>query len=368
MECMIYLTHACNLECSYCYEGKEKSNEYISQELINPIIDYILGINGNQMLSISFLGGEPLLNVDWIYSFIEELESRNINNVKYKTTTNGVLLNEKIIEYFKNKKFDISISIDGNKESNNLNRKPKLPNDDYYNKVITNIKYMSDNKIPFNGRITVATNTVSNLYNNVKYLYNLGVEKINIGIDRFADWNRKKLDIYNKELEKIDNYYLDKRLKKEEITIDIYDKKFGFFIPKRKIQFCSAGSKNHIVINSLGDIYPCSFVTNNKYWKIGNVVSGIDDIQLYNNILGSLCKNTKCKECDIAYCCIGTRCGFYNYTKNGYLNKIDEITCGIERITNYHSKKVFDVLLKKGDPQILEMIKYCKENNIEMII
>lgn len=368
VECVIYLTHACNMECTYCYEGREKGNEYLSIELVDHIIDYILGINGNNELSITFLGGEPLLNVKWIYSFIEGMEGRNIKNVKYKTTTNGVLLEKDIIDYFKKKKFQLSISIDGDRESNELNRKPKLIKVDCYGKMIENIRYLNYIDYQFNIRMTIARNTVSRLCDNVKYLYGLRIKNIRISIDRFADWSKEDLHIFDEQMDKLDNFYLNKYFENEQLYIDIYDDEFGFFIPKRKIRFCSAGTKNHIVINSIGDIFPCSYVTNDEYWKIGDIYSGIDEIKRYKKILESLNENTRCKTCEIAHCCIGTKCGFFNYAKNGFINGIDDITCEIERIIIRHSKRVFLSLLEAGDSRILNMIQYCKENSIEMIL
>lgn len=368
MKCMIYLTHNCNMECMYCYEGNEKGKEYMSLDMIDAIIDYIIDIKGNDRLSISFLGGEPLLNVKWIYSFIKKIEDSDIENVEYKTTTNGILLDKSIIDYFVKKKVQLSISIDGDRYSNELNRKPKAKGIDCYATAIKNIEYLNNINYPFFARMTVARNTVGHMYNNVIHLYNKGVKNIRLGVDSFADWDDNDYIIFDKQLKKIDRFYLEEKRSGKSIYIDIYDDKFGFYIPKRKIQFCSAGTKNHIVINSAGGIYPCSFVANNQYWKIGDIYTGINYSLLRTKIKKSVKVNNKCKQCKIAHTCVGTRCGFYNYAKNGFLNKIDSITCKLEKIITNHSLDVFNTLLKEEDPKIISMIKYCIENKIEMIL
>lgn len=368
MECMIYLTHACNLKCTYCYEGHKKGNEYINLNLIDNVIDYILSINEDEDISISFLGGEPLLNMRWLYKFIDQIERREIKNISYKTTTNGTLLDKRVIDYFYEKDFQLSLSIDGDRESNELNRKPIYLNEDYYTNIVDCINYMNKIKYDFFCRMTVAKNTVYKLYDNVKYLFEMGGKYIRLSIDTFANWDSGELKILDDQLEYLDKLYLSKYFNDEKPYIDIYDERFCFFIPKRKVQFCSAGSNNHIVINSIGDIYPCSFVANNDYWKIGDIFTGIDRNKLISKIKESLLNNNSCKSCDIAYSCLGTRCGFYNFSKNGYLNGIDKVTCEIEKITNKHSKKVFQILLEHGDSRINNMIQYCIDNSIEMIL
>ena len=122
------VTDSCNLNCSYCgvshlYEGFDNRNgKYLPFKKARVIIDYLFSIRDNSPgtnypLTISFYGGEPLLNTEFIRQVIEYLNNPQFPKVNFSMTTNGVLL-DKYMSFLVNNKFRLLISFDGNETGN----------------------------------------------------------------------------------------------------------------------------------------------------------------------------------------------------------------------------------------------------------
>ena len=62
MECTLYLTDYCNFECSYCYEGNLKKPSFLTSEMLYQALNFIVRNNLDDYITLTFLGGEPLLN------------------------------------------------------------------------------------------------------------------------------------------------------------------------------------------------------------------------------------------------------------------------------------------------------------------
>jgi|GEM_PF-2178131 uncharacterized protein len=120
------ITNNCNFKCSYCYDtGKyaTDSNRKGSMELsvLYRTLDWLHDINPN--CSISFYGGEPLLEFEKIQRAIQYCKKRNYTFNNFTITTNGSLLKDQILTFLVKNNFNLSISYDGNKEIHNKYRK-----------------------------------------------------------------------------------------------------------------------------------------------------------------------------------------------------------------------------------------------------
>lgn len=146
-EISLFMTEKCNLKCTYCFEQNYKNrlgnipNEYIEKAmyLLNR---YDTGINKR----IVFFGGEPTLNIEGIeYSFkvAKKLKDNGLKNkINFIFNTNLYFLNPKLIqiikEYSKYFFIEISISLDGCKEANDICR-IDIDNNGTYDKIISNV-------------------------------------------------------------------------------------------------------------------------------------------------------------------------------------------------------------------------------------
>lgn len=120
---IIYLTNDCNLTCDYCFEiGHHNSNNSIRKKDIDTIIKKTINTERNDISTICFFGGEPLLEMDKIiytYNLCKKIKNKIKKDFAFNVITNGTLIKknfEKILYLVKNDKtflFDLTISFDG---------------------------------------------------------------------------------------------------------------------------------------------------------------------------------------------------------------------------------------------------------------
>ena len=138
------LTNQCNHACVYCQAsaGSQK-NMFMTKETAKKAVDIAVS-SPNYHLSFEFQGGEPLLNFDTLRYIVDYTESLSADkDICFSVVTNLTLINDEMIEFFKNHKISISTSLDGPEKVHNLNR-PFSNGSGSYQKVIDMIKHIQD--------------------------------------------------------------------------------------------------------------------------------------------------------------------------------------------------------------------------------
>jgi uncharacterized protein len=176
---VIHITKECNCNCLYCYE-QDKISKYTWEE--TKILLYNIIANTKEKFNVEFLGGEPMLNFSLIKKCIKFIEERTDQVCSYYITTNGTILNQEILDFLRqHEKIIFSISIDGTKFMNSL----RVFKNGYntHNAVIIHIQELKEIIGPrLFCHMTIHPYNVGWLYHGVRYLYNLGVNTITIGI------------------------------------------------------------------------------------------------------------------------------------------------------------------------------------------
>lgn len=368
LEYTIYLAEGCNLKCTYCYEGIEKRSEKMDVPTMEQTLSFIFkNVLENEKIHIVFLGGEPLLNkvvfihaINWINSHHCQIKEQ----IMMEMTSNGILLDEEIMDIVKKEDINLSVSIDGTEQTQMKNR-ISVSGINTYKTILNNVQKMIHKNIRFNIRMTVTCNNVQDMYNNVCYFLGMGVKRIYLAYDYFANWDEEKLRILDDQMERLDELYIEKIAFSDEKVINLYDFKYTTFFLKRPILFCSAGSISHLVVNTQGEIYPCGYVANKEEWKIGDVWRGVQEKNFTCEARKHVLKKHECKKCEKAFACISTRCGFLNFKTTGILNKPSLNICRLEQILFFHNVKVLKRLYAKRCPRIMEYIKIAKEHKLE---
>lgn len=120
---LIKLTDACNYVCTYCYDHKEGSaGANLSVEKAKETLNFVLDGARDERITISFHGGEPLLQFGKIKELVAYIEARRrpAQRIAYSVQTNGTLFSEDVVEFLDKYGFSVGISLDGN--SAELNR------------------------------------------------------------------------------------------------------------------------------------------------------------------------------------------------------------------------------------------------------
>lgn len=272
----VYMTTACNFKCSYCYENY-KNNCQLNEESLKETLDFIFSYGENEKISLDFLGGEPLLKKELIYQSIDYIKTYYPNRlVEYHITTNGSLLDDNFVRFMRDNKFHVRLSFDGNKLSHELNR-ISLDGESYYEKIIENIHKVKNNRLSYEVRMTIAHNTIPYMYENVRYLHEQGLSNIGMIMDVRLSLSEDLKREFKTQIERIVDYYIQEYDRNSKLTIDQFDGKLLFFLCDLGNCFimCDAGVNNYKIMPN-GDIYPCSFLTNNNKFIIGNIYDGID--------------------------------------------------------------------------------------------
>ena len=125
----LHIAHDCNLACRYCFaeEGEYHGRRALmSYEVGKAALDFLIANSGNRRnLEVDFFGGEPTLNFQVVKDLVaygREQEKIHNKNFRFTLTTNGVLLNDDIMEFAKKEMDNVVLSIDGRKEVNDYMR------------------------------------------------------------------------------------------------------------------------------------------------------------------------------------------------------------------------------------------------------
>lgn len=303
----IWTTAACNLKCKYCYEGTNKPNHSMTIDTAKKVISFIEKDNKeNEELLVNFHGGEPFLNFQIIKYIVKELSYlfQKKKNIAFTATTNATVLNEEILDFIKKYKMELTISLDGKKDTHDKFRKfaDGKGSFDLAMEKAKKIKAFNPN---IRIRMTIVPDTVEKLSENVEFLLQEGFTCVVPGIDSFTDeWNEESFSRFKEEILKL------KEISKQYPTCGI-----GILEPLFRCgKYCNGGrSSKHIYYN--GEIYPCLISCGNREFNIGNVNDGInirkrDQLLSYSNM-----ENKVCQGCDIQEFCLATRCKIVNKIK-----------------------------------------------------
>lgn len=368
MNYSIYLTDACNMNCKYCYEKNKHYNREISFEDIKKIIDKEIK-NKTKESVITFFGGEPLIKKDLIYETASYINSKKSKTkFLYNMTTNGTLIDDEFIKFFiQNDFISLSLSIDGNSNSQNENRITKNGKTTY-EIVEKNAKKLL-NKPDIVVAVPVVTkNNVKNIYENLCNLLEIGFKKINFQFDFTANWNDEDLKNIKNEFEKISDKYIDSMRMENEFYILAIDEKIRSYIDDdiNCNDNCSVGMKG-VNIGTDGNIYPCMQFMYDSEYIIGNCNDGIDkekQLEIHKMLKDEM---VECKECAYKKRCNHT-CSCINKAHTGNPKQTSPFTCELERLLIEVSDKIAETLYEEKNPIFIQRFYNMHYSNIEKII
>lgn len=319
----VWVTTDCNFQCEYCYEKTEKRKRYMNDDAITKVVELIVNICTQKNISvvwINFHGGEPLLNKKWIVLLVEMIrKEKKFEKVHTSMTTNGTLYVPEILTYID----ELSVSIDGNENSHDINRRWKSGKATFHDIYVNVKKYL--NIIPnLRVRMVITPQTVSRLKENIIFLINEGFRIIIPGIDYFnTGWEEEHFEIMYEQLKLVEEYRNQNG--RNDLIIGILD------TPIKRIGHCVIG-EDGFQIYSDGKIYPCTYSVGKKEYVIGTLEDGIDQnsIQCLNQRLEQDVK--ECEGCQFYHFCTTKRCYFLNEAIVGNFYTPSGVVCATENV------------------------------------
>ena len=339
----LHIAHDCNLACKYCFaeEGEYHGRRALmSFEIGKKALDFLIANSGNRVnLEVDFFGGEPLMNWDVVKQLVEYGRSREKEcNKKFRftITTNGVLLNDEIMDFCNREMSNVVLSLDGRKEVNDRMR-PFRNGSGSYDLIVPKFQKFAESR-GTKDYFVRGTFTRNNLdfSKDVLHFADLGFKKLSI--EPVVADPKEPYSIREEDLPKIMEEY--DRLAKEFIKREKEGRGFQFFhfmidlnqgpCVAKRLSGCGSGTE-YLAVTPWGDFYPCHQFVGMEDFLLGNVDEGITNTKVRDEFkLCNVYAREKCRDCFARFYCSGG-CAANAYNFSGDITGAYEIGCAMQK-------------------------------------
>lgn len=340
--CM-HMAHDCNLRCAYCFAHTGDygtSRGLMPLETAKAAIDFILTKSKDRKnIEIDFFGGEPLLNFDVLKETVRYANEEGLKkgkNFRFTVTTNGLLLDDKKIDFINSKLSNVVLSIDGRKEINDRIR-TRIDGSGTYDNIIPKFKKLIDKRGDQDYYVR-ATFTKFNLdfSKDVMHLYEQGFEQLSaepVVSEPTLPYalTEEDLQAIFEEYDRLSLEILEHKKKGEFINFFHFnvDLNQGPCVIKR-LKGCGSGNE-YIAVTPEGDIYPCHQFVGIADYKMGNVFDGKLNRKIKSKFADSnIYTKIECRKCWAKFYCSGG-CNANNFIYNGDILKPHKLSCEMEK-------------------------------------
>ncbi len=339
----LHIAHDCNLACKYCFAGEGEyhgDRSLMSYEVGKKALDFLIANSGNRVnLEVDFFGGEPLMNFQVVKDLVaygRSQEKEHNKKFRFTLTTNGVLLDDDVMEFANKEMANVVLSIDGRKEVHDAMR-PTRNGKGSYDLIIDKFKKMAElrNQTNYYVRGTF-THHNTDFSKDVLHLADLGFKQISM--EPVVAGPDMDYAITPEDVSKICEEY--DLLAKEMVKREREGKGFNFFhfmidlsggpcIYKR-LSGCGSGTE-YLAVTPWGDLYPCHQFVGMEDFKVGNVDEGVTNTEVVDEFkLCNVYAKPKCRDCFARFYCSGG-CAANSYNFHGNLTDAYEVGCDLEK-------------------------------------
>ena len=339
----LHIAHDCNLACQYCFaeEGEYHGRRALmSFEVGKKALDFLIANSGSRRnLEVDFFGGEPLMNwqvVKDLVAYGREQEKIHDKNFRFTLTTNGVLLDDEVIEFCNREMANVVLSIDGRKEVHDKMR-PFRKGKGSYDLIVPKFQKFADSRgqEKYYVRGTFTRNN-PDFASDVLHLADLGFKQISV--EPVVADEKEEYALREEDIPVICAEY--DKLAKEMIRREKEGNGFQFFhfmidltggpCVYKRLSGCGSGTE-YLAVTPWGDLYPCHQFVGNEAFLMGNVEEGItredirDDFKCCN-----VYAKEKCRNCFARFYCSGG-CAANSYNFHGSIYDAYDIGCELQR-------------------------------------
>ena len=339
----LHIAHDCNLACQYCFAGEGEYNgdrSLMSLEVGKAAIDFLIANSGSRKnLEVDFFGGEPLMNFDVVKEIVaygRSKEKEFNKNFRFTLTTNGVLLNDDIMEFANREMSNVVLSVDGRKEVHDLMR-PTRNGKGSYDHIMPKFLKLAElrNQNNYYVRGTFTHNNLD-FSKDVLHLADLGFKQISV--EPVVSLPDEPYAIKEEDLPVLLEEY--DKLAKEMIKREKEGKGFHFFhfmidltqgpCVAKRLSGCGSGTE-YLAVTPWGDLYPCHQFVGDEAFLLGNVKDGIQKTEICDEFkLCNVYAKDKCKNCFARFYCSGG-CAANAYKFHGNILDAYDIGCELEK-------------------------------------
>lgn len=339
----LHIAHDCNLACKYCFAGEGEycgDRSLMSFEVGKQAFDFLIANSGTRKnLEVDFFGGEPLMNfevVKQLVAYAREQEKIHNKNFRFTLTTNGVLLDEEVMDFANKEMYNVVLSLDGRKETNDrmrVSRNGKGSYDLILPKFKEMVKRRGNKEYYIRGTYTHYN---TDFTKDILHMADLGFTKLAMepvvaSPDAPYALKEEDLPVLFDQYEKLAAEMVHREKNGKGFTFFHYmiDLEGGPCIAKR-IAGCGVGTE-YVAVTPWGDLYPCHQFVGDENYLLGNVFDGITNEEVRSRFkMCNIYTRPQCNDCFARLYCSGG-CSANAYHATGSIEGIYELGCKLHR-------------------------------------
>ena len=335
----LHIAHTCNLNCSYCFASQGKyhgDRAVMSFEVGKRALDFLIENSGSRRnLEVDFFGGEPLMNFDVVkqlVAYARSIEKEKNKNFRFTLTTNGVLIDDDVIEFANKEMSNVVLSLDGRKEVHDRFRVDYNGNGSW-EKIVPKFQKLVKARDGKNYYMRgTFTHNNPDFLEDIKTMLDLGFSELSMepvvcGKDDPARLTEEDLKVVFEQYEELAKLMIKRDKEGKPFTFYHYmiDLKGGPCIYKR-ISGCGAGTE-YMAVTPWGDLYPCHQFVGDEKFLLGNIWDGVKNDNIREEFFKcNVYTREECKNCWARLYCSGG-CFANAYHATGSVNGIYEDGC-----------------------------------------
>ena len=337
----LHIAHTCNLNCSYCFASQGKyhgERAVMSYEVGKRALDFLVENSGTRRnLEVDFFGGEPLLNWDVVKKLVEyarSIEKEKGKNFRFTLTTNGMLIDDDVIEFSNREMSNVVLSLDGRKEIHDRYRVDYAGRGSY-DQIVPKFQKFVESRGGKNYYMRgTFTHRNPDFLEDIKAMLDLGFTELSMEPVVSVPGDEAELTdednkIVMEQYEKLAALMLERSREGKPFTFYHYmiDLTGGPCIYKR-ISGCGSGTE-YMAVTPWGDLYPChQFVGDDKY-RLGDIYLGVTNKAAQEEFRAcNVYAKKECRDCWARLYCSGG-CAANAYHATGSVTGIYKKGCDL---------------------------------------
>ena len=335
----IHIAHTCNLNCSYCFASQGKyhgDRAMMSLEVGKRALDFLVENSGSRHnLEVDFFGGEPLMNFDVVKQMVEyarSIEKEHNKNFRFTLTTNGMLIDDDVIDFANREMSNVVLSLDGRKEIHDRYRV------DYTGKgswetIVPKFQKLVESRGGKNYYMRgTFTHANPDFLNDIRQMLDLGFTELSMEPVVCADGDpsaltQEDLPIVLEQYEKLAELMRKRDKEGKPFTFYHYmiDLTGGPCIYKR-ISGCGSGTE-YMAVTPWGDLYPCHQFVGEEKFRLGDIWQGVTNHETVEEFAScNVYARPECHDCWAKLYCSGG-CAANAYHSTGSIKGVYKYGC-----------------------------------------
>ncbi len=339
----LHIAHTCNLNCSYCFASQGKyhgERALMSFEVGKQALDFLIANSGTRRnLEVDFFGGEPLMNfevVKQLVGYARSIEKEYNKNFRFTLTTNGLLIDDDVIDFANREMSNVVLSLDGRKEIHDRFRVDYAGNGSW-EKIVPKFQKLVEarggKEYYMRGTFTHAN---TDFLNDIQQMLDLGFSELSMEPVVCAPGDPSELTEEDKTIvldqyEKLAELMLKRDEEGKPFTFYHYmiDLTGGPCIYKR-ISGCGSGTE-YMAVTPTGELYPCHQFVGEEKFKLGDVWNGVSNTAIQNEFMEcNVYSRAECRDCWAKLYCSGG-CAANAYHSTGSVKGVYKYGCDLFR-------------------------------------